>query len=125
MSEIADMFLPMPSDLVFTALAHPVRRQVLELLTEGPCTAGALASRFELSRPAVSEHLQILRRAELVRDTPKGRERHYELAPESLNELSRWLAPFERYWRGRLGALTEVLDALPDEPPKKKRRRKT
>lgn len=124
MSEISDMLSRMPNDLVFAALAHPVRRRVLELLIEGPCTAGALASRFELSRPAVSEHLQILRRAQLVRDIPEGRQRRYELAPETLNEISRWLEPFERYWRERLAALSDVLDELPDEPPKQRKKKK-
>lgn len=104
----------MPADLVFTALANPVRRRVLEILVHGPKTAGELAQQFDLSRPAVSEHLQILRRAELVQDTPSGRERHYQLAEKPFTELSDWLQPFERYWRERLRRLSDVLDD--DEP---------
>lgn len=103
----------MSLDVVMTALSNPVRRRLLEILVDGPKTAGYLAQQFELSRPAVSEHLQVLRRAKLVRDTPSGRERHYQLAPQPLSELSDWLRPFERYWRGRLRALADVLDDQP------------
>jgi DNA-binding transcriptional ArsR family regulator len=58
----------------------------------------------------VSEHLQLLRRAGLVRDEPTGRERHYHLTAEPLVEVSEWLHPFERYWRDRLRSLTELLE---------------
>jgi DNA-binding transcriptional ArsR family regulator len=95
---------------VFSALANPVRRRVLELLVEGPRTAGAIAEQFELSRPAVSEHLAVLRRAELVREEAAGRERHYHLNAGALVEVSEWLHPFERYWRERLRSLSDLLD---------------
>lgn len=101
----------MPStDAVFTALANPVRRRLLELLTSGPATAGDLARQFELSRPAVAEHLQLLRRAGLVRDEPVGRERHYHLTAAPLAEIDDWLAPFERYWRRQLTSLRTFLE---------------
>ena len=101
---------------MFNALANPVRRRVLELLIDGPRTAGSLAAEFDLSRPAVSEHLQVLRKAALVREQPSGRERHYHLAPERLAEVSAWLHPFERYWRDRLRALSDVLDEEENSP---------
>jgi DNA-binding transcriptional ArsR family regulator len=101
-----------PED-VFLALANPVRRQLLELLADGPRTAGDLARHFELSRPAVAEHLQVLRRAELVRDEPAGRHRHYHLTAQPLAAVDDWLHPFERFWRKRLSALaTMVQDDL-------------
>jgi DNA-binding transcriptional ArsR family regulator len=100
-------------DSVFSALANPVRRRVLELLVDGPRTAGAIAEEFELSRPAVSEHLAVLRRAELVREEPAGRERHYHLNAETLAGVGEWLHPFERYWRERLRSLSQVLDEDP------------
>ena len=103
----------MADDLVFSALANPVRRQLLEVLTEGPRTAGALAAPFELSRPAVSEHLAVLERAGLVRGEPSGRERHYHLTPEPLAALGDWLHPFERYWRDRLRTLADVMEEDP------------
>ena len=98
------------SATAFDVLANPVRRQLLELLLDGPKTAGALASRIALSRPAVSEHLQLLRRTELVRDRAVGRERYYQLNPAPLLEASGWLKQFERYWQERLEALADVLD---------------
>ena len=59
---------------VFTVLANPVRRRILELLNGRPCTVNQLVSEFKLHRPAVSEHLQVLRIAKLVRDEKHGRE---------------------------------------------------
>ena len=98
------------ADDVFLALAHPVRRRLLEMLMEGPRSAGRLADEFELSRPAVAEHLAVLRRAGLVRDEAVGRHRHYHLATEPLASVSDWLSPFERYWRARLRALTDLVE---------------
>ena len=99
----------MPTD-VYGALANPVRRRLLDALIDGPRAVNDLAGRFELSRPAVSEHLQVLRQAGLVREEPRGRQRYYHLVPDPLAEVSRWLHPFEHYWRGRLTALGELLD---------------
>jgi DNA-binding transcriptional ArsR family regulator len=102
-------------DDVFLALANPVRRRLLELLADGPRTAGALAGEFALSRPAVAEHLGVLRRAGLVRDEPSGRQRHYHLSPEPLAEIGEWLAPFEQYWRGRLRDLADLVENEMDD----------
>ncbi|MFI5729442.1 ArsR/SmtB family transcription factor [Kribbella sp. NPDC051587] len=96
----------------FAALAHPVRRRLLELLVNGPRTAGDLAAQFELSRPAVAEHLKILRDAELVRDRAEGRERHYSLDGAPLAVVTEWLHPFEQYWRPRLRALADLAEEL-------------
>jgi DNA-binding transcriptional ArsR family regulator len=98
------------ADDVFLALAHPVRRRLLEMLMDGPRSAGTLAAEFDLSRSAVAEHLGVLRRAGLVRDEPVGRHRHYHLASEPLATVSDWLSPFERYWRARLRALTDLVE---------------
>lgn len=100
----------MDVDTVFTTLANPVRRHLLELLAEGPRRAGDLAAEFELSRPAVAEHLQLLEAAALVVAVPRGRERYYHLDPEPLGQLKDWLQPFERYWRARLKDLKRLLE---------------
>nr|WP_296073037.1 metalloregulator ArsR/SmtB family transcription factor [uncultured Actinoplanes sp.] len=100
----------MPDVDVFGALANPVRRQVLEALREGPLAAGELAGRFALSRPAVSEHLAVLRNAGLITEEPRGRHRYYHLAADPLAEVHDWLHPFERYWRGRLSALRDFVE---------------
>ena len=100
----------MPDVDVFTALASPTRRKILELLGSEPCTVNSLVERFQQNRPGISEHLQVLRNARLVRDERRGRERYYHIRPERLVEVYDWLRIFERYWRKRLTALEELLD---------------
>jgi DNA-binding transcriptional ArsR family regulator len=99
-------------DDVFLALANPVRRRLLSLLDARPRTAGELAAEFagELSRPAVAEHLGLLKRAHLVADEQRGRQRVYRLTPEPLEEIGEWLAPFERYWRRNLRTLAHHVE---------------
>ncbi|WP_367115200.1 ArsR/SmtB family transcription factor [Actinophytocola sp.] len=105
----------MIDDVLFTAMANPVRRRLLELLRDRSMTAGSLAAEFELSRPAVSEHLQVLRRSRLVREEVRGRERHYHLTAAPLVAVSDWLHPFERYWRDRMRTLADVLEEETDD----------
>jgi uncharacterized protein YndB with AHSA1/START domain/DNA-binding transcriptional ArsR family regulator len=107
----------MAEDEVFLALANPIRRRLLEMLAGGPRTAGELAAGFELSRPAVAEHLQILRRAGLVQDEPSGRQRHYHLTARPLADVGDWLHPFERFWRHRLRTLADLLEDDSVTPP--------
>ena len=99
-------------DRIFLALANPVRRQLLEILTRQQLSAGELSDRFELSRPTVAEHLKVLRDAGLVTDEPQGRRRIYRLTAEPLAELGEWLHPFEKFWRARLAELAEVAEEL-------------
>ena len=100
----------MNSERVFSALSNPVRRQLLEHLIEGPRTPGRLARQFDLSRPAVSEHLRVLREAGLIEEKISGRERLYSLNAQPLALVSDWLRPFEIYWRKRLSALKGILE---------------
>ena len=102
------------SDRVFLALANPVRRQLLEILTSQQLSAGELSDQFELSRPAVAEHLKVLREAGLVADQAQGRRRIYRLTAEPLAELDQWLHPFGKFWRGRLAALAEAAEERND-----------
>jgi DNA-binding transcriptional ArsR family regulator len=94
---------------VFSAIANPVRREILMRLRRGPCAVNRLAQGFEIGRPAVSEHLQILRKANLVREEPRGRERYYHLNPRPLADVEAWLNAFTRYWKQRLAALEDLL----------------
>jgi DNA-binding transcriptional ArsR family regulator len=105
----------MPVTDVFGALANPVRRSILQLLDTGPRAAGEIAAEFALGRPAVSEHLQVLRNAGLVREQAQGRHRIYHLNAAALAEVGEWLRPFERYWRGRMQALIDTLDEQEEE----------
>lgn len=100
------------SDRVFLALANPVRRELLEILAAQELSAGELSDRFELSRPAVAEHLKVLRDAGLVADEPQGRRRIYRLTAEPLVELDQWLHPFEKFWRARLAVLAKAAEEL-------------
>jgi DNA-binding transcriptional ArsR family regulator len=95
---------------VFSALANPVRREILMQLRRGPRAVSDLASGFEIGRPAVSEHLQVLRKARLIREEPRGRERYYHLDPRPLSEVEAWLEAFSRYWRKRMDALETLLN---------------
>ncbi|MFJ4467273.1 ArsR/SmtB family transcription factor [Streptomyces sp. NPDC089424] len=98
---------------VAAAVADPVRRDILVMLRDTPLTAGEIASRFSISRPAVSRHLRVLRECGLVRDEQHGRHRRYTLVPFPLGRLTEWLAQFEARqapdWSRHLAALdTEV-----------------
>lgn len=95
---------------VFAALANPVRREILLRLRQGPRGVSDLAQLFDIGRPAVSEHLQVLRKAKLIREEPRGRERHYHLDPRPLKQVEDWLDGFARYWRARLDAIENLLD---------------
>ncbi|RKE12391.1 ArsR family transcriptional regulator [Catellatospora citrea] len=109
-SGFSDVSSPTVITDVFSALANPVRRQLLDSLREGPRAAGELAGQFSLSRPAVSEHLSVLRGAGLVREEPRGRHRYYHLQAQPLAEVGQWLHPYEHFWRERLRSLRDVLD---------------
>jgi DNA-binding transcriptional ArsR family regulator len=100
----------MPDVDVFSAIANPVRREILIQLRRGPRSVNDLAGGFELSRPAVSEHLQVLRKARLIREEPRGRERYYHLDPRPLTEVDDWLEAFTQFWKQRLTAIEALLD---------------
>ncbi len=100
---------------VFAALANPARRQILAALREGPKPVLELSRGFAIGRPAVSEHLQVLRRAGLVREEPRGRERYYHLDPRPLGEVDAWLDTFTRYWTERMRALEMLLNQEKDQ----------
>jgi DNA-binding transcriptional ArsR family regulator len=98
-------------DAVAQALADPIRREILLMLHEAPRNAGAIADAFDVSRPATSRHLRVLREAGLVRDTVSGREREYALERAALGPLEAFLARLRApsVWSQRLDALeTEV-----------------
>jgi len=94
----------------FEVVAEPARRKLLDLLVDGPRPVGELVGETGLSQPNTSRHLRVLREAGLVEARPDGQRRMYELRPEGLAELERWLAPYRRLWRGSLDALERHLD---------------
>ena len=89
------------------AIADPIRRRVLELVRDRELPAGELAAEFDVSRPAVSRHLRVLREAGLVRERRDGKLRLYRVDPAPLAELRDWL---DGYWAGRLDALRTLAE---------------
>jgi DNA-binding transcriptional ArsR family regulator len=94
---------------VFTAISHRARREMLDLLTGAERSVNDIAARFEMSRPAVSQHLRILLDAGLVSEQRHGRERRYRLVPAGLGPVRDWIAHYERFWDDRLQRLQKTL----------------
>jgi DNA-binding transcriptional ArsR family regulator len=92
------------------ALAQPTRRQILDLLREGERPVGELIERLDMSQPAVSKHLRVLREVGLVEVRSDAQRRLYCVRPEPLAELDAWLAPYRRLWTSSLDALERHLD---------------
>ena len=97
---------------IFTALAEPKRRTILDLLRDGERTAGDLVDAVGLAQPTVSQHLKVLREAGLVSVRADANRRLYQLRPDAFVELDEWLAPYRHIWAGRLDALEDHLDAM-------------
>jgi DNA-binding transcriptional ArsR family regulator len=94
---------------VFGAISHPARRRMLDLLAEADHSVNAMAGHFQMSRPAVSQHLRVLLDSGLVTEQRHGRERRYHLVPERLGPVRDWIAHYERFWDDRLQRLQKQL----------------
>src|SRR5215470_14751871 len=99
------------SEATFHALSDPTRRAVLDLLRAGSQAAGSIAQSFPVSRPAISKHLRLLRRAHLVEERRQGRHRLYSLNPEPLKAVDSWLEQYRVFWRTSLMNLKEFVEA--------------
>jgi DNA-binding transcriptional ArsR family regulator len=97
-------------EATFQALADPTRRAVLDLLRRGSQPAGEIAQAFPLSRPAISKHLRLLRRAHLVREHREGRHRVYHLNPEPLRGVDSWLDQYRNFWKLNLANLKTFVE---------------
>ena len=98
------------ADPVFSALSDPTRRAVLDLLRAGSLPAGEIAGAFPISRPAVSKHLRLLRRARLVNETRSSRHRLYSLNPAPLKAVDTWLNQYRIFWDASLTSLKSVVE---------------
>src|SRR5260221_10122743 len=92
-----------------TALADPPRQRIVEMLATGAMSSGDIARRFEVSAPAISQHLKTLRDAKLVRVRARAQKRFYELDPEGIDEIADWIARIQSFWSEKLDALEEEL----------------
>ncbi len=113
------------NEATFQALADPTRRAVLDLLRRGAQPAGHIANAFPVSRPAISKHLRLLRRAHLVREHREGRNRIYQLNPEPLRAVDSWIEQYRVFWTASLNNLKSFVEAeyareLEEESRKKK-----
>jgi DNA-binding transcriptional ArsR family regulator len=103
---------------VFRALADPTRRRILRDLARQPASIADVASRFEISRPAVVKHLAILREGGLIAVAPRGRERINVLKPEGLRSAAEWLTFFDAFWDEKLARLKLAVESDAPTPPK-------
>lgn len=102
----------------FMALSDPNRCRIVEMLAAKELSAGEIAGAFDISAPAVSQHLKVLREAGLVRVRADAQRRIYALDPEGFREMDAWLERMRRFWAGRLDALEQ---ALQEDDARKKR----
>jgi len=96
-------------DKVFHALADPSRRAIFESLTRGETAVKDLTARFDISQPAVSQHLATLREAGLVSGRRDGRRVFYRVEPRGMKPLIDWIAHYRAFWRDHLGRLERLL----------------
>jgi DNA-binding transcriptional ArsR family regulator len=95
---------------VFHAIADPTRRAILDRLRSGGVAVTELAAGFDMTRPAVSKHLRVLRDARLVREDREGRQRVYRLTPGPLQDLSQWVESYRSFWPVNLMSLKRHLE---------------
>ena len=91
------------------ALADPTRQRIVEILAAGALSSGEIAGRFDLSAPAISQHLKTLKTAKLVTVRTDRQKRIYSLDPEGVGEVSDWVARIAAFWNPRLDALEAAL----------------
>ncbi len=100
-------------DELFKALGDPTRRAIFErLVSEGEQTVRALTDFAEISQPAVSKHLGVLKLAGLVRDRPEGRQTHYSADPRGLAPLVDWMKVYGAFWRDKFDQLEKLLEKM-------------
>ena len=107
------------------AIADPTRRRIVELLAERERTAGGLVDKFDLSAPAISQHLKVLREAGLVTVRAEGQKRVQMLNPGGFGELEAWMEKTRAFWSSRLDTLERELRAEDERNAKAARKKKT
>ena len=97
-------------DDVFSAIADSNRRKILNLLADEELAVNSITEKFKISRPAISKHLKILLKSNLVIPAQKGRERYYSLNVEPLNQIKNWLKLYDKFWDKKLNALKNLVE---------------
>ena len=97
---------------VFHAISDPTRRSLLDRIARESQPVKILAQEFDMSRPAISQHLRVLAQAGLVVEKKIGREHHYQLQAEPLSFVHNWVQQYEHFWQDRLALLGKHLDSM-------------
>lgn len=95
---------------VFQAIADPTRREIIHLIAHQTLNLNAIADQFEVSRPAISQHIKILTECGLVTITQKGRDRYCKIEFKKLQEVSKWIEQYRNFWTNKLDALEKHLN---------------
>lgn len=94
---------------VFQAIADPTRREIIHLVAHESLNLNAIAEKFQMSRPAISQHIKILTECGLVTMKQRGRERYCEAKLDKLKEVSSWVEQYKRFWDDKIDALERYL----------------
>jgi len=97
---------------VFQAIADPVRRDIIELLAKETLSINSIANQFEISRPAISKHLKILKECEIIDYKKEGRERLCFIQPKNLIPAFLWIEQYQKLWEGKLDSFEKYLTKL-------------
>jgi len=103
---------------VFQAIADPTRREIIDLIAGRPLNLNAIAENFQMTRPAISQHMKILIECGLVSVDQRGRERFCEARLEKLADVGRWVERYQQAWQQQHDRLDNVLDQLKKETKK-------
>lgn len=104
---------------VFQAIADPTRRGILSYIAKEPLNLNSIAENFDMSRPAVSQHIKILDESGLIVIRKKGRHRFCHIRPQKIKEVDKWLEQFRQLWEDRFSQLDQVLNNMKDEEEEK------
>lgn len=97
---------------MFQAIADPTRREIISMVAKQSLNLNSIADNFDVSRPAISQHIKILIECGLIEIKKQGRERYCEVKLQPLNEVADWIAPFRKLWNDRFSALDDLLDKM-------------
>ncbi len=97
---------------VFQAIADPTRREIINLIAYNPLNLNAIADNFDVSRPAISQHIKILMECGLINIKKQGRERYCEVQVQPLNEVTDWIANFRKMWDDRFDRMDDILNEM-------------
>lgn len=109
---------------VFQAIADPTRRQIINLIAQKSMNLNTIADNFDISRPAISQHIKILTECGLISIKQQGRERYCEAKLKQLRQVSNWIEQYRKLWDERFDAIESILDELKTKKKMKTKKNK-